>query len=160
MQKGLLTSSMLTKLKYVGTSQADLLIIYKLFIRCLTEYCSVVWHSSLTESQKDDIERIQRVCLRVILDDDYVDYSTARGICQLESLESRRELKCLNYGLMAIRHPKHKTMFPMKQPNKYYSLRKEDPFIVNSSRTNYYAVSSVPYVQRKLNQHFKENGKI
>ena len=34
--------SMLTKLKYVGTKEEDLLTIYILFVCCLVEYCSVV----------------------------------------------------------------------------------------------------------------------
>ena len=59
---------MLSKSKYVGTKQNDLLTIYKLFIRCLVEYCSVVWHSSLTEQQSNDIEKIQAVSLKVIYD--------------------------------------------------------------------------------------------
>ena len=39
---------MLSKLKYVGISTEDLIILYCLLIRSLTEYCSVVFHSSLT----------------------------------------------------------------------------------------------------------------
>ena len=37
--------SMITKLKYVGVSRDDLLDIYTLFIRSVTEYCAVVFHS-------------------------------------------------------------------------------------------------------------------
>ena len=36
--------SMLTKLKYAGVSTEDLLDIYGLFIRSITEYCCVVYH--------------------------------------------------------------------------------------------------------------------
>ena len=39
---------MITKLKYVGTKTEDLLDIYILYIRSIAEYCSVVFHSSLT----------------------------------------------------------------------------------------------------------------
>ena len=41
--------TMLTKLKYVGVNKDDLLNIYILYIRSLLEYCSVVWHSTLTQ---------------------------------------------------------------------------------------------------------------
>ena len=47
--------SMLGKLKYVGTTRDDLLLIYKLFVRSILEYCSVVFHSSLTEQQANMI---------------------------------------------------------------------------------------------------------
>ena len=39
--------TMLTKLKYVGVPESDLLEIYILYIRSLLEYCSTVWHSTL-----------------------------------------------------------------------------------------------------------------
>ena len=69
--------SMLTKLKYVGVKVEDLLDIYVLFIRSVTEYCSVVFHSSLTGEHSNTIERIQRTCLKIILGDMYMDYSSA-----------------------------------------------------------------------------------
>ena len=53
--------SLLTKLKYVGVSKEDLLDIYKLFIRSVAEYCSVVFHSTLTQQQS---EKIQKTCLK------------------------------------------------------------------------------------------------
>ena len=40
--------SMLTKLKYVGVSMEDLIDIYIMYIRSVTEYCSVTFHSSLS----------------------------------------------------------------------------------------------------------------
>ena len=52
--------TMLTKLRYVGTSVEDLLIIYSLYIRSILEYCAVAYHSSLTQAQSDKIERVQR----------------------------------------------------------------------------------------------------
>ena len=43
--------SLLTKLKYAGTSIEDLVHIYKMYIRSRLEYNSVVFHSSLTQQQ-------------------------------------------------------------------------------------------------------------
>ena len=56
--------SLLTKLRYVGVSTEDLIDIYVLFIRSITEYCAVAWHSSMTVAQATDIERIQKTCMR------------------------------------------------------------------------------------------------
>ena len=80
--------SMLTKLKYVGIQTEDLLDVYKLFIRSIIEYCSVVYHSRLTEEQSDKIERIQKTCLKVILNEMYVDYQSALEMTCLESLKN------------------------------------------------------------------------
>ena len=67
--------SLLSKLKYAGTSIEDFIDIYKLFIRSLLEYCSVLFHSSLTKCQAEDLERVQKTCLKVILSDNYVSYN-------------------------------------------------------------------------------------
>ena len=60
---------MLTKLKYVGVKLEDLLEIYTLYIRGVTEYCSAAFHWSLNAEQSQTLERIQRTCLRIILGD-------------------------------------------------------------------------------------------
>ena len=52
--------SLITKLKYVGVKTEDLVEIYILFIRSVTEYCSVVFHSRLTVEQSQKLENIQK----------------------------------------------------------------------------------------------------
>ena len=47
--------SMITKLKYVGVVQEELIDIYILFIRSGTEYGAVSFHSTLTQAQSDKI---------------------------------------------------------------------------------------------------------
>ena len=42
---------MLSKLKYAGIKREDLLQIYQLFIRSIPAYCSVAFHSSLTQKR-------------------------------------------------------------------------------------------------------------
>ena len=49
---------MLTKLKYVGVSTEDLLELYCLHIRSLTEYCSTVFHSSLSIRLSNKLENM------------------------------------------------------------------------------------------------------
>jgi len=51
----------LSKLKYVGIEIEELINIYKLFIRCIPEYCSTVFHSSLSEELSSKIETIQSI---------------------------------------------------------------------------------------------------
>ena len=52
--------SMLTKLKYAGVGTEDLLDVYILFIRSVVEYCTVVWHSSITIELIKRIEMVQK----------------------------------------------------------------------------------------------------
>ena len=93
--------SLLTKLKYVGVKIEDLIDVYILYIRSLTEYCSVVFHSRLSVEDSDCLERIQKCCLRIILGDNYVSYSAALEMTGLLTLHQRREERCLSFALKA-----------------------------------------------------------
>ena len=146
--------SMLTRLKYVGVNTEDLLDVYKLFIRSVIEYCSVVYHSRLTEEQSNKIERIQKTCLRVILSEMYIDYQSALEMTGLESLKNRRFKRCLDFSLKSIRHPKNQKLFPVSDRNPAYKIREKEPFKVNFARTSSYRNSTIPFCQRVLNQHF------
>ena len=141
--------SMLTKLKYAGVQTEDLLDVYKLFVRSLLEYCAVVWHSRLTVDQTADLERVQKICLKVILAENYVSYEAALEMTGLDTLQSRREDRCLSFAKKCIKHPRHSTMFPLNPP------RSKERFTVNFARTEAYKKSAIPYMQRLLNKNVK-----
>ena len=103
--------SVISKLKYAGIITEDLLIIYTLFIRSITEYCSVAFHNSLTEDQSHKIETIQSTCLKIILSDNYVSYSAALEMCNLDRLETRREKRLLSFSLRCLKIDFNKHMF-------------------------------------------------
>ena len=146
--------SLITKLRYVGVSRDDLIDIYVLFIRSVAEYCSVSFHSSLTQEQSNKLEGIQRTCLKVILGEDYLDYQTALEICSLETLETRRKNRCLDFSLKCLKHPRNRRLFPKNSNLSSHDLRVQEPFTVNFARTSSYKNSSIPYCQRLLNEHF------
>ena len=150
--------AMLTKLKYIGTSTDDLIEIYISFIRSLTEYCAVTFHSSLTGSQTANIERIQKTCLKIILGDNFVSYPAALEMTGLDSLYTRREKRCLNFSLKALKHPVHSRLFPTNrnQNNESTNVRNREKFHVNFARTECYRKSAIPYCQRMLNEHFNK----
>ena len=113
--------TMITTLKYVGVCQEDLINIYILYIRSLLDYCSVVWHSSLTVDQCQKLESVQKLCLKIILGDEYEGYEKALLLSGFEKLSIRREQKCLKFGLKSLLHPVHSAMFPVN-PNLDKSL--------------------------------------
>ena len=148
--------SMLTKLKYVGVKIEDLIDIYILYIRSVAEYCSVAFHSSLTQSDTIKLERIQKTCLKVILGDMFVDYSSALEMCGLESLNSRREKRCLKFSLKAMKHTKNNRLFPINTRIHGQSQIAKEHVQVNWARTDTYRISAIPFCQRLLNQHFRD----
>ena len=145
--------SMITKLKYAGAKVEDLLDIYVLFIRSITEYCGVAFHSSLTIEQSNKLEQIQKVCLKIILAEMYISYSTALEMTGLKLLSERRNDRCLDFARKCVKHPKNSRFFPLKTPNDY-SIRTSDKFKVNFASRDYYKNSAIPYCQRLLNDFY------
>ena len=104
--------SMLSKLKYVGVCRKDLIEIYCLFVRSRAEYCSVAFHSSLTQEQSRKIENIQKTSLRIILHDEYDNYESACHKTGLFSLFQRRENRSLTFARRCLKNKEMSRFFP------------------------------------------------
>ena len=146
---------MLTQLKYIGCSTEDLIKIYCLFIRSKAEYCSITFHSTLTQKLSDKIETIQKASLKVILDENYISYEAALEMCGLESLYCRREARCLKFGLKS-----GADYFPLNPSDDTHEIKNREHFIVNKAKTEKYSKSAIPYIQRKLNNYYQKNYKF
>ena len=144
---------MLSKLKYVGTTQKDLVLLYCLHIRSITEYCSTAFHSSLTARQTNKLEAIQKTCLRIILGEDYLSYDSALTSTGLLSLKARREKRELTFALKCAKHPTNSSMFPMNPSQDPHNVRNREKYQVNQAKTEAYRTSTIPHLQRRLNLH-------
>ena len=89
----------LSKLRYAGIGRRELIHNYKQFVRTALEYCSVAYHSSLTEAQSNTLERCQAVALRIILQEDYEMYNSALTLTGLDQLSTRRTSRCLDFKM-------------------------------------------------------------
>ena len=91
-----------------------------------------LFQSRLTVEQGYKLERIQKVCLRIILRDMYIDYESAMEMFGLILLSERREDRYLSFALKCVKHPRNKRLFPINQ-NKT-ETRNREMFIVNFAR--------------------------
>ena len=69
----------------------------RVYIRNLLEYSDIIWHSSLTSNQANQLERFQKRALRIVLGPNYVSYVNALGVCDIERLSARREQHSLRF---------------------------------------------------------------
>ena len=113
------------------------------------EQSYIVWHSSLTSGEKFDLERIQKVALRIILKDKYVGYEDALRQCNLKSLGERRSDLCLKFAKKCVKNEKTRDMFPIN--DKARNTRVTEKFFVTKAKTDRLAKSAVPFMQRLLN---------
>ena len=130
--------------------------IYKTFIRCNLEFSSTVWHSSLTQADRQDLERIQKAAVKVILKNDYESYEQALGLLKIESLDQRRETMALKFAKNSLKNHNFSKLFPLKMANHQMKVRNSEKYVVNTSKTKRYQESAVPYLQGLLNRDYFE----
>ena len=143
---------LLRKVSEFTTSIDEKRQIYILYIRSIVEQSCTVWHSSLSKENTEDLERVQKAALKIILGEKYENYEDGLVKANLESLENRREMLCRNFATKCIKskNPRVKEIFKEKQkPEK--NLRNIEKYEVNFARTNRLKNSSIPYMQRILN---------
>ena len=127
----------------------EMITIYILFIRSMVEYACVVWHSSITEEEITDIERVQKTALRIILREDYMDYNSALATTGLDSLKDRRTQLCVTFAKKCVKSEQNRHLFPLNP--KLVNTRPHEKLFVTHARTDRLAKSAVPYLQRLLN---------
>ena len=127
----------------------ELITIYIDFIRSVVEQSAVVWHSSLTEENRTDLESVQKIALRIILKDEYDNYESALMKVSLETLDNRRENLCLTFAISCTQNSSTNDMFPLNKPS---NIRNQEKYDVQYARTDRFKNTAIPHMQRLLNK--------
>lgn len=143
------------RLKKLGATTDELKDVYIKQIRSILEFAVPAWHSSITSSERADIERVQKTAAHVILGMEYRTYHSALELLDLETLEARRAKLCLTFATKSAKNVKHKNWFKLntrttvtRQPQPKYCP-------VSSSTTRFYK-SPISYLTQILNEKFKK----
>ena len=107
--------------------KSDLRSIYQTFIRPVLEQSAPVWHSSITEENSADLERVQKAAVRVIMGFQHVDYEISLNELHLPTLKTRR----------------------------YQRRRHTERFLVQKTNTERLKRSSIPFMQNLLNINYR-----
>ena len=148
--------ALIRKLSEFGTPTEDLKLIYILYIRSILEQSSVVWHTSLSEQNIKDLERVQKSALKIILKNRYQDYGKSLTILDLQTLKQRRDKLSLEF---AQKNTRNKTMNDMFKDNtKHHTMttRKYNKIEVLHCNTDRLMDSAIPQMQRMLNTHYEQ----
>ena len=78
--------------------------MYNTLKKNILEQSAVVWHFSLTGENKQDLERVQKTSLKIILKGRYKDYNSALDILDLEDLNTRRDRLCQKFAKQSARN--------------------------------------------------------
>ena len=132
----------------------DLVTIYKLYVRSLVEQNVAVWNSSITVEECEDLERVQKVAIRIILKNSYTDYEESLRILGLEKLQIRRKALCLAFAKKCLKNDKMAALFPLN-PNFNQNARYSEKYKVNFAYSSRHQKSAIPALQRLLNENCK-----
>ena len=87
-----------------GANTEEMVHLWVVFCRSVLEQSCVVWHSSLTQENIDDIERLQKTFGKLILREKYVNYENSLLKLNLVSLEERQKTLCLKFSKSGIKN--------------------------------------------------------
>ena len=143
--------TLLRKMYEFDVQKDDLVIIYTLYIRSILEYNSNVWFSNITEEEREDLERVQRVACKIILKGNYISYELALAELNLQTLSERRLMLAERFAKKCVKSEQFNDLFP-KNINQNVNLRNTEKYNVKFASTGRLMTSSIPAMQRLLNQ--------
>ena len=145
--------SFLHKASKFTSNVNDLKRIYMLQVRSKLEQSAVLWHFGLSQKNRNDLERVQKSAIKIILGKRYTSYSDALKKLNIESLDDRRKSLCLKFAKNCLKVNKLKKMFPKNSTKHDMSKRNLEFYRVNRTLTERHLNSAIPQMQRMLNSY-------
>ena len=93
-------------------STKDKMHIYKVYIRSVLEQSCVVWHHKISKVSEKELERVQKVAVRLITNNKKQSYNENLKELNIETLKERREVLSARFADKYIKNPRTKKMFP------------------------------------------------
>ena len=143
---------LIRRLKKLGACCEDLLTVYVTQIRCLVEFAVAAWNSGIKKAQVNQLERIQKCALAIILCEEYIDYRNALNVTGLDSLEVRRVRLCREFARKASLNPKFSHWFNHLPQPTYNTRNRRPKFAPVLTRTAKYHNSPIAYLTRLLTE--------
>ena len=113
----------------------------------------MVWSSSITEEETANLERVQKIALRIILKETYESYENALNVSELQTLKERREILSIKFAKNCVKNNKTSPMFPLNPSQCNIETRDRERYLVQKCKTVRLYNSAIPYMQRLLNKN-------
>ena len=112
------------------------------------------WQGSLILLERQDLERVQRNALHIILGSEFISYSEALKFVHLDSLENRRVKLCLKFAKKAEKHVKHSKWFQINtKPTN--TRQHKSKYLEVQHKLSRFKKSPISYLTRILNEHYQ-----
>ena len=145
---------LLRKMKILKLDTEILVDFYCKEIRAILEYGVAVWHSGLTQKMSGQLERIQKICVNIILcnSSGIVSYEVGCTLLNLEPLVYRRHDLCVKFIQKASANPRHSDLF-VRNTQNINTRNNKLLYREFKCRTKRYYNSPLCYLTRLLNSN-------
>ena len=144
---------LLRRLRSLGTPAAELASVYTHFILPKLTYASPAWSSSLTATQRHQLERVQKRACRLILGNQFTNYQAALHTLHLTTLQERHTHLLQKFACKLLLHTRHRDLLPPPALHPRPSIRHTNTLVPIRSRTDRYANSAIPFMVKYLNKN-------
>ena len=141
--------TIIRNMKAFGATKEELVHMWIVMCRSKLEQACVVWHSSLTKENSEDLERIQKSFAKLVLQEKYITYEEALN---LNSLAERRRQLSLKFAASGQEHGTLSDLIFKNRKHHEMNMRKSEIYKVNFANTERYRKSSIVYLQSELNK--------
>ena len=129
----------------------DKLDIYKKVIRAQAEQSCTVWTSGLTKGNQEDIERIKKSAVRLILGSKFTTCQKAIEERNIETSKERRKSQFAKFAQHLLKNNKTKNMFKKNTKKHNMRTRHETIYFESKVRKMRMKNSAIPYMEKLLN---------
>ena len=126
-----------------GSSIPEMVHLWKLYCLSVLEQSCVVWGSSITQENKEDLERTQKSFCKLALGDKYIDYNSALIKLDLDTLLVRREKLIIKFAKTSIDNRKLHIFFRKRKITHEMNTRNSETFEVTRANTERFKNSSI-----------------
>ena len=142
---------LLRELQSFGASAEEMVHFWTLFCRSILEQSCVVWGSSLTQENIENLERTQKTSSKMVLKEKYKNYNNALRILNLDTLENRRTELTKRFARNGIMNYTLTDLFPINNKKHKMNKRSEEKYQINFANTERLRRASVITMQKLLN---------
>lgn len=136
-------------LKQAGMKEPDLLMTYKVMIRPTLDFAACAYHSLLTDTQAQSLERLQLRAMKIACGET-VSYRTVVESGRIELLKDRREGLLKKFAIKASKNERFAKLF-LKNRDINHQLRRREKYHIPFLRTERAKKSPIIYMRKLLN---------
>ena len=127
-----------------------------MYIQSVLEQSCVVWPHNISKPNESELERVQKVAVKIITGNKHNTYSENLKERNLETLKERRKGLSARFAEKFSRNPRTKKMFEHKEKHHVMKLRTNNKFKIPNVKTTRWKNSALPNMVNHLNEKHDE----